>query len=540
MPAAGHEVSDDGTALLIRPDEREHRTYRLLGVRADGEAVERGALTVETVYRFDARADGELVLAMTDDELYLFREGRKVRFTAERRVSYIDAALATESGHFTCGFTDPLSGACGIALGDGCGRRVWARHLEGALARVAIAPDAVSVLAGLQEGAVLCLARDRTLLWEHAQPEPVAAAFMFTGGRALIGTEEGTLLALDPEGGVAWRAALGLPICALAAGASLIAAAASDGSRHNLTCMDAGGSPAWELELEAAPTGLSVSPGGEFLLATCADGAGMLFRAGLRGPRAASSPRRDGELTRAREARADAEVARAAEALGAFLRERPHDLEAARELARVRSALMAGYRSRIEAEMAAGRHRAAMEVLDAAAALEPWEPELFRLRSVCRTELLAAAQLRARGLEESRDWEAAARAWLEVLELDPVAIEAREALAETYRARAEGLLEQGDALRAAGDLAGAIARWEEALELYPAETLVERLREAEIERCLAAGMAHYERRRGPEAAFQFRKVLTLEPGHEQAARYLRYAEGLTGDTEVAERFTRLE
>ena len=44
----------------------------------------------------------------------------------------------------------------------------------------------------------------------------------------------------------------------------------------------------------------------------------------------------------------------------------------------------------------------------------------------------------------------------------------------------------------------------------------------------------------PEAAFQLRKALALDADNETARKYLGYTGGAAGDTQVADRFARLE
>jgi tetratricopeptide (TPR) repeat protein len=99
---------------------------------------------------------------------------------------------------------------------------------------------------------------------------------------------------------------------------------------------------------------------------------------------------------------------------------------------------------------------------------------------------------------------------------------------------------EGDQLEAFGDRDGAVALWHQAEALESSELLQARLRRAEVARCVAAGMAFYEAQRLPEATFQFRKALALDPHHEEALRYLGYSGGMGGDTGIADRFARLE
>src|SRR5690349_4339368 len=98
LPVTANSAADSGQVLLIRPDELENRTYQLLLVDPLGEAREAGAVSVETVRKFDGAPGAKLLLAMTTDDLYLVREGRKVRFMGDHRVLFADVSLAADPG----------------------------------------------------------------------------------------------------------------------------------------------------------------------------------------------------------------------------------------------------------------------------------------------------------------------------------------------------------------------------------------------------------------------------------------------------------
>jgi tetratricopeptide (TPR) repeat protein len=102
------------------------------------------------------------------------------------------------------------------------------------------------------------------------------------------------------------------------------------------------------------------------------------------------------------------------------------------------------------------------------------------------------------------------------------------------------MIQIGDQAEAAGRVDQALAAWKEAQRLSPSDALTARITQAEFQRCLQAGIAHYETQRLPEATFQLKKALTLDPNNEEARRYLGYAQGLSGDTGIADRFARLE
>src|SRR5262249_13546938 len=130
LPFVANSLSDDGRALVIRPDELEARTYQVIDVSPDGQGKEVGALSVETVHKFEVVPSGEVLLGVTDDDISLFREGRKSRFLADRRVGYSDAALARDGRLFACAFSDMMFASHSVALGDVGGRLAWTKDMD--------------------------------------------------------------------------------------------------------------------------------------------------------------------------------------------------------------------------------------------------------------------------------------------------------------------------------------------------------------------------------------------------------------------------
>jgi tetratricopeptide (TPR) repeat protein len=129
---------------------------------------------------------------------------------------------------------------------------------------------------------------------------------------------------------------------------------------------------------------------------------------------------------------------------------------------------------------------------------------------------------------------------MDVVALDPTDARARDGVRRVRTAQAEALVQLGEQAETGGRIDEAIAAWKEAQRLAPSKTLGARLTDAEVSRCLQTGIAHYEAQRLPEAVFQLKKALTFDPENEEARRYLGYAQGLSGDTNIADRFARLE
>jgi len=535
LPVGQHATGDTGHTLLLRPDEFERRTYQVLQLSPEGDARELCAVLVETMYRFDAVSDGRLMVGMTDDDVYVFRDARKTRFMADRRVAYSDINLAPEPGWFACGFSDHLFSSHAVAFGDAGARLGWTKDVDRAIHRVGLSPDGRTVVLALAEGRVLALDNLRNTLWESSVDEPLAALAVPGSGRgAVVGTAHGSVAAFGPEGGLRWRSPVGPPTLAVATDCEgrWAVSVHSDEGTHLLVALGPGGAPLWEYELDAKPTGLSLSPGGRYFSVTTAAGVALCFEAdfaagGVTAPGVDLAPAEGGE--------AGAEAT-----LRARLAEAPHDTALAERWLAARAAALAAHRAAAEAAEAAEDLPGALAALAAAAELAPWDPDLFAERRALRERALAALTAAAAAREAAYDLEGARALHLEAVALAPEEPALRAALADLRGRAAAELVAEGEHRRAEGDLAGALSLWRQALALAPGEALEESIRAAEVERCLTRGIELYEAQRLPEAVFQFKKALALDPSNDDAARYLGYSEGQSADSTIADRFARLE
>jgi tetratricopeptide (TPR) repeat protein len=284
---------------------------------------------------------------------------------------------------------------------------------------------------------------------------------------------------------------------------------------------------------------MALSPDGRYLLVTLATGVVSLFE--LESAPAGITPRRStGALELAREAAGAGDLARALEQAEAHLGQEPAESDAAANFAAWRQELVRQHRNRAGELAAAGDFAGALECAEAAFRLDPWNAELFAERLRYRNQARDTALARSGKAEAAGHWEEAGGALEQALQLDPYCSPAREALARVRTARAAALQQEGDERSVRGELLAAIELWRLAETLAPSQALSERLRSAEVQRCLTRGKAFYEAGRMPEAAFQLRKVLALEPGHEEAQRYLGYAQGAAADNQISDRFSRLE
>lgn len=543
MPLAPHAVGDSGQALLIRPDEMERRTYQVLSGDPDGVVRELSAISVERVYRFDAVPDGRLLLGMTGDDIYLFRDSKKARFMTERRVTYADAVLAPETGWFVCGFSDTLFAQHGIAFGDAAGRMGWHRDMDVPVERVALTHDGRTLAIGLSDGRVEVLDNLRVARWETGLDEEITALTMpGSGPQVVAGTAGGSVMSLDEDGGFNWRSPVGVPVVAVSVDARnrWVAAVHSDGGTHLLVCLGPDGAPVWEHELDAKPTGVGLSPNGRFLVVTTASGTATAFDVDFAAaPTYTLGGRRTRDLAAADSAVSEGNLAQAYGVLAGLADAAPWDEEIATRRAECLAALLRKQQSDAEALAEQGSWSEALLLWEEAARLAPYDEELFRARLAFRDRAIAGLEEHSRTLEATFDREGAGRVLGQVLALDPNRASARAALQQLRQDQAAELAREGERL-AEDDPAAAIQLWTRAQELHPDPALATRLRQAEVQRCLTTGIALYEAGRSAEALFQFRKALAMDPGNETAQRYLGYTESVSVDTTIADRFARLE
>lgn len=542
LPFVANSVTDEGHALVVRPDELEARTYQILLLSPSGQPREISAISVETVRKFEVVPDGSVLLGVTVDDIYLFRDGRKSRFMPDRRVGFSDVALARQGTLFTCAFSDMMFASHTVALGDVSGRLGWTRDVDAPVNRVALAADGRHLVVGRADGVVTALDHLRTAAWEYCQDAAVTGlALGHAGAPCAVGTEDGSVLLLDASGAVNWQTTLGLPVLAVAMDATgeWVLALSGDGGRGLLTCLGQGGLPLWEYDLEAQPTGAAVSPNGRFLGVTLSDGGLMLFEAEFSSAGAGAQDREQA-LAEVGALEGSGDIAGARDRLLRLLADHPGDAAAGGRLVELEDRLAAERLRAAREHAESGALNEALLTLREALRSQPYREDLF-------SELCATRRARV----ESLAAEAEARASVgsaeealglleEVLRVDPLHLPARERLAALQSELAHRLMAEGDACEASGDQAGALERWRRAGALAENPELEARIRRAEVQHCMEAGVALYEQQRFAEASFQFKKCLALDPNHEEAQRYLQYTQGGGPDALITGRFHRLE
>lgn len=540
-----------GTLVVAVPDEMEARTVHVAGFDAQGRTHIRETYSVETLRRTEvAQAGGHV--GITDDDLYLFRDGRKTRLLSDRRASFCDIALAEDGQRFVTAFSDLIASGYALAFGDTSGRLLWTRDLSFAAARVAINRAGNLLAVAGETGDLLVFDSARTVRtrfrYEQTQNEGQIIGAEFTAlavsdtGDAVFGAANG-IGKVEADGHLLWFTDLGGVVVEVACervGQCIAALVRTGELSGRLVFLNGDGLPVWDVDYEdARPTGISLSADGRHAAVSLRDGTLNAYELEY-GERLASL---DGSqvLLEAQTACDDGNFAQASIILRTRLQAVPTDAGVCAAL----NDLLTLWR-----EQTVRLAQTAQTVHDFVEAEQRWAVYLeadpnnryaWDAKQAIRQQ--GAEWAKAMGLaalQEGRAEEAETRL-LEAVHADPLDTPTRDALAAAREVGAQVALRRGrdhlqrgewpEALRAFADAQTRGANGSEVSAL---------VREARVGESLALGNALYRDRQYPAALFQFKKVLRLDPENRDAQQKAGYAQRFLQDTQIAERFNRLE
>lgn len=541
-PLSRYAVQGDGSLVATVPDDMEVRTLHIVRFDARGRSQILETYGVETLRRTEIAATGGTSIGGTDDDIYLFKEGRKTRFLPDRHTTYIDLALAEGGQRFVAAFSDMLASGYTIAFGDIGGRLLWTKDIGFAITRVAIDRGAQHIAVAGETGELLLLDMARNPLARYRQEAPICAVATVGPGRTLF-AGGGGVGAIDEAGRLLWFTDLiGEPVelATDAAGRTIAALTRLDDTSGRLVFFSGDGLPTWDIDFEdARPTGLSLSGDGRCAAVTLRDGTVAVYELEY-GERLAAVDTEQ-VLMEARAARDGGNLHAALEVLRGRLNAVPSDALACEALCetlvdlRERS-FAAAVNAEVVGDFATADARLAEIVREDTHDTEA----VVRRRDLHMRWAQAAREAGDAALAQGNGAEAE-RSYLEAAQADPLDVPAREALARARRAAAEGALARGSELLGAGVFTGAIEAFTEAQTRGASGPEVTRLlRQARIGEALSLGNALYQDRQYAAALFQFKKVLRLDPEHPEAQQKVRYAQNFLQDTQLHERFTRLE
>jgi tetratricopeptide (TPR) repeat protein len=171
----------------------------------------------------------------------------------------------------------------------------------------------------------------------------------------------------------------------------------------------------------------------------------------------------------------------------------------------------------------------------------PVDAEITSLRHDLHVRWDAAARKAGEDAVAAGNGPLAEHHYLEAIEADPLDASARVLLAEARHAAAEGALARGRSLIASGMFREAIDALTEAQQRGASgPDVTSLLRTARVGEAMAQGNQFYQDRQYALALFEFKKVLRLDPDNNDAHQKVSYAQNFLQDTQLNERFTRLE
>lgn len=536
-------VLDDGQVTAAAPDEMEVRTIHTVSYDLGGRARIRETYSVETLRKTELNADGSGI-GTTEDDLYLFAEGRKTRFLEGRRVSYTDVSLAADGRRFVTAFCDLLAAGHTLALGDSKGRLVWTKDIPFAISRVAIDRAGAFVAIGGEAGELWLLDAWRNPVLRFSGESGITA--LATNGpgeaRTVFGVRGG-IGTLDANGALLWYTELPgetTEVATDAAGTVFAALILRDDTSSRLIFLSHDGIPLWDVDYdETRATGLSLSSNGRFAAVTLKDGTLSLYELHFGDAIIGADP--IGTLAEAQTEAEQGDFRAAINRLRRRLDVVPSDT-AACELLRE---MLSRFRER---ELAAATNAAALgdfagadthlaEIIQA----DPLNVEAVTLRRDLRRRWSQAALETGRQAQEAGDSMNAETRFLESIAADPLDVAPREALLSARRASAEAALVRGRECLTARDYPGAIRAFTEAQERgISGPEVTALLRSARAGDALTLGNELYRDRQYAAALFQFKKVLRFDPENSDARQKIAYAQTFLQDTSLSDRFSRLE
>ncbi len=543
LPVTRLAVSDSGKVTVVVPDDHQPRLYHLICFSATGEWESVGSFSVEKLQHIDFSEDAKTFVAITDDDVYVFREGDKKRFFAERRDNYTALSVCASGEHFVVGSADMILSSHSVTLAKTQGGQVWVKDLPFSVTSACISDDAKRILAGSEDGMVVMLDSLRSGVWQLEGSDPITAmATSYTGDVSIIGTRKGMVYAIGDAGSMLWDVASGGRIrdCAMNRDGTLVAVAheAAGVSAINLFCGD--GTPVLEHSLPSDIASVALSPNGGYMAVSGADGLLQLVEITAASGRACISDRAQSVREEGFAAAESGDHVLAVQKLREYLTLFPSDPEACARLAESAAALVEQHLAEVDRVAAEGDTSQAVKELQSACSLLPHDREVFERTSAVREHLIADSLSRAQALAYEGKLEEAIAMAQEVISLDFMCCKAREVLRDLEAGLAAGCLADADLALGENRASDAVGILAKAMAVTPSPEIQQKLVRARAQQAFEEGLALYEAKKFSQAVFQFRKVLSLDPDNIEAQKYVEYSESLRQDDMLFDRFSKLE
>ena len=275
-------IGHDGALTVAVPDDYEVRVLHFTRHDSAERPSVIDTVSVETLRSLQLGPDGTIGIGITDDDFYIFNNGRKSRFLTDRRLAYHSVALAGNT-RFAYVASDLLMHGYAVGLGDSSNRLLWTKDLQQPTEVVAISPNGKFIAVAGTAGEVLILSDTRdTLVTVHSGLFPIGIcidndATMAIVGRDMFDSQMKTKV-VDSAGDYKLVANVDGEPCGVAVlpGGDIVAIPtivdARSGKVVFVGTLD--GVDAWELLIDAGcPTGIALSPCGSYLGVSTREGA---------------------------------------------------------------------------------------------------------------------------------------------------------------------------------------------------------------------------------------------------------------------------
>lgn len=543
LPVTRYSVSAVGSVMIAVPDPNQTRLYHLGRQSHTGEWEETSSFSVEKVRYWDLAAAGDAFVVATADDIYYFSGGQKSRPLAGRRDSHVGVSITASGESFAAASADMLMSSYSVTLVSTAGRTQWTLDLPVTLTGVQISPDGSLIAAGSEEGTLCLIRSDRQVAWEFDAGEPISTVCLpSSDGTVIFGTRSG-LVAAVRDAGKLWvvEGDGSVTACAGTSDGKMIAVARDGGDdTHTVECVTEDGKFVLGHSAPAAVISVACSDDGRYLALSCRDGSLQGVEVEGRSNRTADAQQAFGLYENALSMASRGEFADAVSALTRALEVNPTDTRAALELAETAHALVHDSLHRAEEALAIGDYADVAGRLDTAwrnCILAPdTAAEVLSARRRAADRMLG----RARELAGKDAVDDALDLVKTLISLEPTNTDARELLGRIEREITGRVVREADEVLASGNAREAVRLLEQAYDRDPSDAVGERLKRARAEEALAEGLALYQERKFSQALFQFRKALSLDPGNADALKHIEYAENLSEDSTLHDRFSRLE
>ena len=275
-------ISDEGVLTVAVPDDYEVRVLHFTRHDSADRPTVVNTVSVETLRQLQLSPDGSVAIGITDDDFYIFTNGRKTRFLTDRRLAYHSVALAG-SNRFAYVASDILLHGYAVGLGDTSNRLLWTKDLQQPTELIAISPNGKFIAVAGSAGEILILsdARD-TLVTVHSGLFPISICIDNDATTAVVGRDmfdnQVKTKVIDASGDYSLIAEIDGEPCGIAVlpGGNIVAIpTAVDARSGKIVFAGTGqGVEDWELLIDVGcPSGISLSPCGEYLGISTRDGA---------------------------------------------------------------------------------------------------------------------------------------------------------------------------------------------------------------------------------------------------------------------------